>query len=176
MAKRVGYALHRCLLDICLVNRVAQDKHVVSTDTNKHKRHQLVDTSGLASEQVQQAETGSVRKQNRKDAYESYNTTAVHRTERSKEEERVDDDKQDGSDDQSEVMVYIEYHSLDQTLNSEQMELVVADFAIPEPVTECLLQFLLPAQVRFIVDVRIATRLDLPDTHDGFGRHNIITA
>ena len=73
-------------------------------------------------------------------------------------------------------MVDIEYHSLDQTLNSEQMELVVANFAISEPVTECLLQFLLPAQVRFIVDVRIATRLDLPDTHDGFSRHNIITA
>ena len=52
-----------------LVNRVADYKHVIDTDSNKQERHQTVYTSCLASQSEADAKARSIGKTNTEEAH-----------------------------------------------------------------------------------------------------------
>ena len=60
MAKGFRDTIHGRLFDVCLIDGVAQDKHIIGTDTNEHERHQLVNTRSFAPEQVEETEARCV--------------------------------------------------------------------------------------------------------------------
>lgn len=49
------YTLMRVRLEVSLVDSVADDKHVIDTDTDKKERHKVVNTGSLTSKEESQA-------------------------------------------------------------------------------------------------------------------------
>lgn len=69
---RDGFAdafLGRCL-QVCLIDCVANDEHIINTDSNQQERHQVVHSGSLSTKEEAEAEAGSVRQADTQKSHE----------------------------------------------------------------------------------------------------------
>ena len=94
-----------------------------------------------------------------------------------KVQESVDADKQDSSRDQVEVVIDIDHHGLNQSLNGEQMQLIVSSFATWPSLLVSLEKFILEAGIERVIllfKVRITALLDVPNVLHSLRFGNIV--
>ena len=116
MDSRVGGLLH-----VSLINSVAQNKHVIDTNTNQQEGHELMHASGLATAHVHETEAGSEGEQDAKESNEGNDATAVHGAEVTEHAAGVDADAEDGELDEREVLINISDDRFHEALCSEHM-------------------------------------------------------
>ena len=143
MAECLDDAITGRVLVLGLVDGVAHDEHVIGADADEEERHQLVDAGRLASAQVHEAKSGDVSEGNTDQTSQAHDTAAVRWAKRSQEEEQVDDHKDDGAKNQTEIIVDIFYDGLEETIDSLQVDVCSLDIHLP--LVESLMDFLFKA-------------------------------
>jgi hypothetical protein len=92
---------------VCLIDSIANDKHIIDADTNKQEGHQIVHTCSLASTVEAEAEACSIRKTDTEETHEGDYEAAVHMAEGAQDQDCVDCDKHDGDLDQLKISLDI---------------------------------------------------------------------
>lgn len=78
------------LIQISLVDGIANDKHVVNTDSNKQEGHQAMNTSSFSSQVEAESKSGGICESNTQETHEGHNESAVHATACAKNNDRVE--------------------------------------------------------------------------------------
>ena len=113
----------RCwCFQISLVDRVTDDEHVICTDADQEELHELMHACGLATEVETKTKTGKVSKNDAQEAHQGNDETAVHCADRSKNDDCVDGDKNDGNRKHTDVILEIRGEGISDATLCEQLE------------------------------------------------------
>ena len=119
------------ILQFCLVNSVADHEHVVDSDTDKEERHQVVDAGRFSTQEEHQTETRGVSNTDTDKTNERDHETTMHRTERTKHQNRVNCDQNDSNLEDGEIILDVISKSLSNSLDRKQTDINVLGVFIP---------------------------------------------
>ena len=131
-----------------------------------------MDTRRFRTEDEHQAKTTGVGEHDADEAGERHDTAAVNRSAVTKRQERVNADCKDGHNDQVLVEFDILAKRVKQPLQAEQVNGDV--LGVFGPLVCHFVHLLLPAQVRLLVDLLIATVLNNVSVLNGLGALDLV--
>ena len=102
-----------------------------------------MDAGRLAAAKVHEAESRDVRESNADQTSKGDDTAAMRWAERSQEEKQVNDDKDNGAENQAEIIVDVFHDGLEETIDRLKMDFCSLDIYLP--LVESLMDFLFKA-------------------------------
>ena len=162
------------VLQVCLIDCVAHDEHVIDADADEQERNQDVNARLFRTTQEHEAEASRDGKNDAHEADEGHDAAAVDRAKVSEGAERVNANEKNGDDDQALIVFKVGTERLEQSLDAEDVDRDVLGRL--GPLLCHFVHLLLPAEVRLFVDVRVAVVLDNVSIGDCTGLNDAVLA
>ena len=126
----------------------------------------------FAADYEHEAKAGCVSEDDAEKSTQGNKAAAIHRAAVAEREECVQSDEDNGEDDEAQVVVDIRRDSIEQSLETEDMDCHV--FSVFGPFICHIVHLLLPAQVRLFFNLRVAIVLDDIGVLNSIGRLHLV--
>ena len=162
------------LLDVGLIDGVAEDEHVIDADSNEEEGHELVHASGPSTAQVHEAEAGCVGNSNAEQANQRHHAAAVRRAEVAEEETGVEAHENDRGGDKREVVIDVLDEGFAESLSREEVEVGV--LVSGHPASVLLEEVQLPAHEEAVFEGGVARLGNNVRVDNGLGSSQVVGA